>query len=103
MDVVLDRVVLRRQTEGVEPDREQDVVALHAALAADDVDRRERARMTDVQTLPGRIRELDQTEELRARIAVDGGVGLGLLPLRLPFLFNCGKIIFHWIHTFTWN
>ena len=37
MDTGLDRVVFGRQTIGVKTDREQDVVALHAALARDDL------------------------------------------------------------------
>ena len=85
VDMVLDGVVFGGQTEGVKPDREEHVVALHAALAADDVHRRERARVADVQTLSGGIRELDEAVELRAGIAGDGGIGLGLLPLCLPW------------------
>ena len=99
--MVLDGVVFGGQTKGVKPDREEHVVALHAALAADDVHRRERARVADVQTLAGGIRELNEAVKLRAGIAGDGGVGLGFLPLCLPFLFNCSKIVFHEsVHTF---
>ena len=50
--MILDGVVLGRQAERVKADREQNVVALHPALAADDVHRRKRARVADVQAWP---------------------------------------------------
>ena len=95
MDVVLDGEILGRKTESVKADGEKDVVAVHPLLAGDDVNGREGARMTHMKTCGGGIRELDQTVKLRLVAAGDGGVGLGLLPSVLPFLFNCGKIIFH--------
>ena len=64
--MVLDGIVLGRQAEGVKADREQNVVALHPALAADDVHRRKRARVADVQALAGGIRKLDQTIKLHS-------------------------------------
>ena len=93
--MVFDRKVLRRQTEGVKADGVEHVVALHALFARDDVHRGEGAGMTDVQTGSGGIRELDQTVKLRLTAARDGGVGLGLFPIRLPFLFNGFKIVLH--------
>ena len=95
VDVVLDRVVLGRQAEGVKADREEDVVALHPLLARDDVDRGEGARMAHMQTRGAGVRELDQAVELGLIAAGDGGVRLGDFPVVLPFLFNGRKIVFH--------
>ena len=96
MDMVLDGIVFRGKTEGVEADGKQHVIVLHPALAGYDVDGGEGARMAHVQALAGGIGELDQTVELfPGLIAVDGGEGLGLLPVFLPFLFDCGKVVFH--------
>ena len=64
VDVVLDGVVLGGQAEGVEPDGEQDVVALHALFAGDDVHGGEGPGMAHVQALTGGIGELDQPVEL---------------------------------------
>ena len=98
VDMVLDGVVLGRQAEGVKADREQNVVALHPALAADDIHRRERARVADVQALAGGVRELDQAVKLRPRVAGDGCEGLFFLPARLPFFLDRLEIVLHSIH-----
>ena len=95
MDMVLDGVVLRGQAEGIEADGEQNVIALHALLAGDDIHSREGAGMTHMQTLTGGIGELNESIELGALVAGDGGVGLGLFPVGLPFLFNGRKIVIH--------
>ena len=95
MDVVLDGEVLGRQSERVKADRVQDVVALHALFAADDVHRRKGARVADMKAGGRRVRELDEAVELRSRIAGHGGVGLRFFPLFLPFGFNGCKIVFH--------
>ena len=95
MDMVLDGEVLGRQTERVKADRVQDVVALHALFAADDVHRRKGARVADMKAGGRRIRELDEAVELRSRIAGHGGIGLRFFPLFLPFGFNRCKIVFH--------
>ena len=95
MDVVLDGKVLGRQAEGVKADGIEDVVALHPLLAADDVHCRKGARMADVQSGGGRVRELDEPVEFRSRVAGHGGVGLFLLPLVLPFFLNGCEIVLH--------
>ena len=95
MDVVLDGKVLRRQAEGIKADGVEDIIALHALLAADDVHRREGARMADMQASGGGIRELDEAVELGALVARHGGVGLFLLPLCLPFFLNRCEIVLH--------
>ena len=66
MDVVLDGVVLRGQAEGVKAHGEEDVVALHPLLPADDVHGREGPGVAHVQALAGGIGELDEAVELRA-------------------------------------
>ena len=95
MDVVLDGVVLGGQAEGVKADGEQDVIALHALFASNDIHGREGTGMTHMQTLTGGIGELDQAVELGPLVAGDGGIGLGLFPIGLPFLFNGRKIVIH--------
>ena len=85
--MVLDGVVLRRQTEGVPADGEKDIAALHAALAGDDVQRRVRAGMADVQPVSAGVRELDQAVVLglvRGKLGVEhAAVGPFFLPLLL--------------------
>ena len=95
MHMVLDGIVLRRQAEGVITDGEKNVVALHPLAAADDIHRRERTRMADMQSLSGRIRELDQAVKLRLVRAGDGAAALMLDPVFLPFLFNFCVIVLH--------
>ena len=95
VDMVLDGVVLRGQTERVKADGEQDVIALHSLFTGDNIHGRKGTGMTHVQTLTGGIGELDQTVELGALVAGDGGIGLGLFPIGLPFLFNGRKIVIH--------
>ncbi len=53
MDVVADRGVLGRQAEGVEPHREEDVVAAHALKAGEDVGHGEGVPVADVQHAGG--------------------------------------------------
>ena len=96
MHVVGYGVVLGGQAEGVEAYREEDVLALHAALARHDVHRGVRPGMTDMQSLSGGIRELDQGEELLlGPVAGHGLVGLVLKPVILPFLFYTREIVAH--------
>ena len=95
MDVVLDGVVLGGQAEGVVADREQDVIALHALLAGDHVQRRRGAGVTDVQTDAGRERELDQGVELGLVGADLRLVDLLIQPVFLPFGLDLGKVVFH--------
>ena len=86
VDVVLNGVVLCGQAEGVIADGEQDVVALHPLLPADDVHGGEGPCVAHVEPLAGGIGELDQAEELLPSLVPgDGGEGL-LLP---PSHFCC--------------
>ena len=51
--------------------------------------------MADMQSLTGGVRELDKAVELGLIAAGDGGIGLGLFPIGLPFSFNGSKIVLH--------
>ena len=95
VDVVLYREVLGRQTESVKAYREEDVVALHSLFARDDVHRRKGARMADMQTGGGGVRELDKAVELGLVAVSHRSVGLALFPAVLPFFLYCSKIISH--------
>ena len=95
MDVVLDGKVFRRQAKGVKADGIQNVIALHALFAADDIHGCKRTRMADMKTGSGGVWELDQAVKLWLFVPSDGGIGLLLLPFFLPFLLNGCKIVFH--------
>ena len=58
-------IVLGRQTESVPTHRIQHVKALQTFFTRDDIKRGVRTRMTHVQTLCRRIRELYEAKELR--------------------------------------
>ena len=94
MDVVLDGVVLRGQAEGVVADGEQHVIALHAALAGDDVHRRVGARMAYVQTRARGIREFNQRIEFRLFMGFLGGKAVVFLPMALPFALDHCRIVY---------
>ena len=64
VDVVLDGIVLRRQAESIVADGEQDIVALHPLLAADDIHGGKGPGMAHVEALAGRIGELDEAVKL---------------------------------------
>ena len=101
VDVVFDGEVLRGQAESVKADGEQDVVALHALFAGHHVDGREGTGMPHVQAGRGGVGELDEPVELFAGlVAGDGGVGLGLFPVVLPFFLNGRKIVLHTVSPF---
>ena len=97
MHAGLDGGVFRRQTVSVKADREQDVIALETALSADDLQTGVRLDMADMHAVAGRIRELDQRIELRLAAAVLRAEGAVRIPVILPLLFNCQKIVF--LHT----
>ena len=88
MYLVLYRVVFGRQSERVPAHREQHVVALKAALARDYVQRGIGARMSDVESLSGGIRELDKREIFGLGVIVARLERLFLIPYVLPFFFD---------------
>ena len=93
--MVFDGEVFRRQAKCIEADGVQDVIALHALFAADDIHGCKRTRMADMKTGSGGVWELDQAVKLWLFVPSDGGIGLLLLPFFLPFLLNGCKIVFH--------
>ena len=97
MHTGLDSGVLRRQTVSVKADREQDVVALEPALSAHDLQAGVRLDVADMHAVAGRIRELDQRIELRLAAAVLCTEAVVRIPVILPLLLNCQKIVF--LHT----
>ena len=93
VDVVLDGEVLRGQAKGVPADGEEHVVALHAALAGDDVHGRVGAGMAHVQAIARGIGELDQAVELGHGVVVLGGEGLVVIPVLLPFRLDLCRVV----------
>ena len=88
VDFVFNGVVFRRQAESVVADGEKHVVALHAALAGDDVHSRVGARMAHVQARARGVGELNQRVKLGLVVRFFGGKGVGILPVFLPLLFH---------------
>ena len=95
MDVVLDRIVFRRQAEGVVAHGEQNVLSLHPMFARDHVHRGIRAGMADMQAGAGGVRELDQCVKLLFIRAGFRLIKLLIRPDLVPFVFNGRKIVFH--------
>ena len=96
VDVVFHGVVFRGQAEGVVADGEEDVIALHPLLPADDVHGGEGPGVAHMEALAGGVGELDEAEEFfLTSVAVDGGEGFFFQPFGLPFLFYGGEIVFH--------
>ena len=93
MRVGLDRVVLGGQTERVEAHREQDVIALHAALSGKHLKARIRLDVSDVHASAGRIRELDQCVEFRFAMVLLRLKAAVRVPIRLPLMFDGIKIV----------
>jgi hypothetical protein len=87
MDAALDGGVLGRQAKGVEPDREEDVVALHAFVAGADVGGRHCIPVADVQVTAG-VGEHGQRVVLGLAVVNHGAVELVFFPLFLPFQFD---------------
>ena len=63
--IVLYRVVLGRQAECIKADRKQNIIALHAALAADHLKSRICLDMSDVHSRARGVRKLDKPVKLR--------------------------------------
>ncbi len=89
----LDRVLLGGEAERVEAHRVQDVEALRALVAAEDVRGGVALGVADVQAGAGGVREHVQRVELGLRGEVDRGEGLLLLPAGLPLLFDFGEVV----------
>ena len=83
VDPVLDRRVLGRQAEGVEADREEDVVAVHPPEAGERVGRRLDVPVADVQ-VARRVGVHRQQVVLRPRRVARGPSGTGRAPPSAP-------------------
>ena len=75
MDMVLDGIIFRREPESVIADRENYIITVHPLFSRDDIHRRERARMPDMEPGTGGIRELNQTIEFRLIQPGNGSIG----------------------------
>ena len=93
MGAGLYRVVFGGQSECVEAYREQDVVALHPALARHNVHGGVRSWMTHMQALAGGVRELHKCVIFWAGIACHSRVGLLVKPSFLPLFFYPVKFV----------
>ena len=99
--MVLDGEVLRGKAEGIEADGKEHIVPLHALFPGDHINSGKGPWMTHMEACRRGIRELDEAVELfSGLVAGDGGVGLGLFPVVLPFLFNGRKIVLHTVSPF---
>ena len=101
MHLILDRIVFRRQTEGIPADGEKHVVPFHAALPGNNVHGGIGAGMSYVQPLSGRIRELNQSVKLRLGIVVRGFKSVGFFPDFLPLGLNPFGVICLDLHCFS--
>ena len=95
MCIGLDRVILSGQTESVEADGKQDVIALHPPLSGDDFDTGIGFDMADVHARAAWIREFHQSVKFRLLTEVLCLEQLGIFPFLLPLGFYLLKIIVH--------
>ena len=93
MDLVLDGEILRGQAKGIITDGVKDVVALHAALAGDDVQRRVGTRMAHMQAISAGVGELDQAIVFGLAAVKLGIEHAAVQPTLLPFLFNLFGVV----------
>src|SRR5690554_2868115 len=94
MDLSLNGVVLRRQSEGVPTHGEEDIVTFQAAFTGDYVHGSIRAWVPHMQAFPRWIGELHQSIEFLLTAIVAGAKNLLVVPDILPFLFYCLWIVF---------
>ena len=95
MNVILDGVILRGQTEGVPAHGVEDVDPFQAFLPRHDVQGGIGAGMPHVQTLSGGIGKFHQSVELGQGIVVFGDEGAFCVPLILPLFFDLFELVLH--------
>ena len=93
MDMVFDCVVLGRETECIPSHGIQHVVALHSALTCHDIQCGIRSRMTYVQSLSRRIRELYQCVIFGLGEIVGSLECFFVIPDSLPFFLYLSVIV----------
>ena len=99
MLIRLDRIVLGRQTERVEADREQDIVALHPALAGYNFKSGICLDMAYMHAGAAGIRKLDKAVELRLVTGIFRMKNTVLFPFILPLFLDFLEVIFHNDHS----
>ena len=93
VDPVLDRGVLGRQPEGVEADREEDVVALHPPEAGQGVGRRLHVPVADVQVARRVVVHRQEVVRRPRRVVQVRPVEAELRPARLPARLDGGRVV----------
>ena len=91
----LDSILLRRKSEGIITHRMEDIEALQALVAGEDVAGNVTEGMADMESRPRRIREHVQYIILRLGSILGCLKGMVLSPIGLPLLFNLDKIVIH--------
>ena len=94
MNMVLNRIILRRQAESVPAHRIKDIISLHPSLSGYNVKRRIRSRMSHMKSLSRRIREFYQRIIFRSGIIVRSLKRLLVIPHLLPFCFHLSMVIY---------
>ena len=94
VDTLLDRLVLRRQAEGVPAHRVEHSVPFHAVVARDDVGGHVIAAVTDAQAVAGGVGEEVQAVESLGVGWCGSAVDAGFSPAFLPFGLD-GLVIVH--------
>ena len=85
MNVILDRIVLRGETERIPPHGIEHIISLHSSLSGHNIKCSIRSGVTNMKSLPGGVRKLYQCIILRLGIIVGGGECLLPVPDSLPF------------------
>jgi hypothetical protein len=93
VDAGLDRIIFSRQPEGIPAERVQDVEALHAFPARDDIARRISLAVTDVQPRPRWIGKHVQHIEFGTMGVAPGQMDAAGAPAGLPLRLNGFVII----------
>ena len=92
MNVALNSGILRRQAEGVKPDRKDDVEAAHAQVARPGIGGRHGKPMADVQVAGG-VGQHGQEVELRPAGVDHGAVQTIRLPTLLPLALDRRRVV----------
>ena len=101
MGACLHRILLGRKTERIPSHGMEHVEPLHALVPAEDVGGGVALRMAYMKPSSRRVREHVKAVELLLAVVVCVALEcLVLEPIRLPFLLDGGKIVFHFLSQF---